>query len=83
MSVLTEQLNRTTAPLYKDATEFDLKLKPYEKYILDNGVEIYAVNAGTQEVMSLELVFKAGNWYEQQNNVAAARTAQRIKTHLN
>ena len=54
MSVLTEQLNRTTAPLYKDATEFDLKLKPYEKYILDNGVEIYAVNAGTQEVMSLE-----------------------------
>lgn len=72
MSVLTEQLNRAAAPLYKDATEFDLKLKPYEKHILDNGVEVYAVNAGTQEVMSLELVFNAGNWYEQQNNVAAA-----------
>lgn len=72
MSVGTEQLNRTAAPLYKDATEFNLKLKPYEKYTLDNGVEVYAVHAGTQEVLSLELVFKAGNWYEQQNNLAAA-----------
>lgn len=65
-------LNRIQAPIIKDATEFDLKLKPYEKYVLDNGVEVYAVNAGTQEVMSVELVFKAGNWYEQQNNVAAS-----------
>ncbi len=65
-------LNRIQAPIIKDATEFDLKLKPYEKYMLDNGVEVYAVNAGTQEVMTVELVFKAGNWYEQQNNVAAA-----------
>lgn len=72
MSVLTEQLNRTRAPFYKDATAFNLTLKPYEKYTLDNGVDVYAVNAGTQEVLSLELVFKAGNWYEQQNNVAAA-----------
>ena len=72
MSVITEQLNRSKAPLIKDATEFDLKLKSYDKYILDNGVEVYAVNAGTQEVLSLELVFSAGNWFEQQNNIAAA-----------
>jgi predicted Zn-dependent peptidase len=72
MSVITEQVNRSIAPIIKDATEFDLKLKPYDKYVLDNGVEVYAVNAGTQEVLSLELVFSAGNWFEQQNNVAAA-----------
>lgn len=72
MSVITEQVNRLQAPIIKDATEFDLKLKPYEKYVLDNGVEVYAVNAGTQEVLSLELVFSAGNWFEQQNNIAAA-----------
>lgn len=65
-------MNRTIAPPIKDATEFELKLKPYQKYILKNGVEVYAVNAGTQEVMSLELVFNAGNWYEQQNNIAPA-----------
>ena len=72
MSVITEQVNRSKAPIIKDATEFDLKLKAYEKYVLDNGVEVYAVNAGTQEVLSLELVFSAGNWFEQQNNIAAA-----------
>ena len=72
MSIVVETLNRIEAPPIKDATEFDLKLKPYQKFILDNGVEVYAVNAGTQEVMSLELVFNAGNWYEQQNNIAAA-----------
>jgi zinc protease len=72
MSIVAEQLNRSKAPLIKDATEFELTLKPYDKFILDNGVEVYAVNAGTQEVLSLELVFKAGNWYEQQNNIAAA-----------
>lgn len=72
MNIATEQLNRSKAPLIKDATEFDLKLKPYDKYVLDNGVEVYAVNAGTQEVLSLELVFSAGNWFEQQNNIAAA-----------
>lgn len=72
MSVAAQQLNRKKAPLIKDATEFDLQLKPYQKIVLDNGVEVYAVNAGTQEVMSVELVFFAGNWYEQQNNIAAA-----------
>lgn len=72
MNIATEPLNRSKAPLIKDATEFDLKLKPYDKYVLDNGVEVYAVNAGTQEVLSLELVFSAGNWFEQQNNIAAA-----------
>ena len=72
MNIATEQLNRSKAPLIKDATEFELTLKPYDKYVLDNGVEVYAVNAGTQEVLSLELVFKAGNWFEQQNNIAAA-----------
>ena len=65
-------LNRLQAPIIKDATEFDLKLKAYDKYVLDNGVEVYAVNAGTQEVLSLELVFSAGNWFEPQNNIAAA-----------
>ena len=72
MILTPEIINRTKAPVIKDATEFDLKLKPYQKFTLDNGVEVYAVNAGTQEVMSLELVFSAGNWYEQQNNIAAA-----------
>ncbi|MEO6316061.1 MAG: pitrilysin family protein [Chitinophagaceae bacterium] len=64
-------LNRTTAPPIKDAIDFNLQLKPYQKFTLDNGIEVYAVDAGAEEVMQLEWVFFAGNWYEEQNMVAA------------
>lgn len=65
-------MNRTEAPHIKDAVEFDLKLKSYEFFKLDNGVPVYAVDAGAQEVLQLELVFYAGNWFEQQKSVASA-----------
>ncbi|UAY52154.1 M16 family metallopeptidase [Ferruginibacter albus] len=65
-------IDRTIAPSIKDAVEFDLKLKPYEKFVLDNGVEVYAVDAGVQEVLQLELVLYAGNSFETQNAVATA-----------
>ena len=65
-------IDRTKSPLIKDAIEFNLHLKPYEKYTLDNGVAVYAINAGAQEVVQIELVFLAGNSYEARNGVAAA-----------
>jgi zinc protease len=71
-------LNRTIAPPIKDAVEFTLNLKPYTKYILDNGVEVYAIDAGSQEVLQFEMVFYAGNSYETTNGVAAA-TNQLLK----
>ncbi len=65
-------MNRKTAPLIKDAIEFNLELKPYQPFTLDNGVPVYSIDAGAQEVVQLELVFYAGNWFEQQKSVAAA-----------
>lgn len=65
-------MNRTVAPLIKDAVELDLKLKPYYTFTLDNGVQVYTVDAGTEEVLQLEWVFYAGNWYEESNMVAAS-----------
>jgi zinc protease len=65
-------LERKVAPRIKDAVEFHLTLKPFEKYILDNGIEVYSVNAGAEEVMQVEWVFQGGNWYEEQNGIAAA-----------
>jgi predicted Zn-dependent peptidase len=64
-------LNRKQSPVIKDAIEFDLKLKPYEKYVLNNGIEVYAVNAGTEEVLQVEW-FYAGNWFEKKNLIAAS-----------
>jgi predicted Zn-dependent peptidase len=65
-------LNRTVPPPIKDAVDFNLTLKPYEKILLKNNAPLYAVNAGVEEVMMLEFVFYAGNCYEQKNIVAAA-----------
>lgn len=62
---------RKQAPVIVDAVDFTLQLRPYQKMVLKNGVEVYAVNAGAEEVMSLEWVFFAGNCYEEQNLVAA------------
>jgi zinc protease len=64
-------LNRTIAPPITDAVDFHLSLPSYEKYILKNGVEVYAVDLGEQDVLMLNLVFSAGNWFEQKNLVAA------------
>lgn len=64
-------VNRKEEPRIIDAVEFDLQLKPCEQFTLDNGTKVFAVNAGAQEVLQLECVFYAGNWYEQKNIVAA------------
>ncbi len=65
-------LNRKAAPPIKDAVDFNLQLKPCDHFILDNGVPVYSINAGTQDVLQVELVFYAGNWFEHQKSVAAA-----------
>lgn len=64
-------LQRTIAPEITDAVNFKLHLKPYQKFTLKNGVDVYTIEAGAEEVMSVEWVFYAGNWYEDQNLVAA------------
>ena len=65
-------INRTVAPPIVDAVDFKLSLKPYEKLVLKNGVEVFTINAGAEEVMMLEWVYFAGNCYEDKNLVAAS-----------
>ena len=69
---MNNTLNRKDPPYIKDAVEFNLQLKPYEKFVLDNGVEVYAINGGAEDVLQIEWVFYAGNWFEKQNLVAAS-----------
>lgn len=65
-------INRTISPRIKDAVEFDLRLKPCQRATLDNGTEVYMVDAGTEEVLQIDWVYYAGNWHEDQNLVAAS-----------
>ena len=67
----TGLLNRKQVPKITDAVNLHLELKPYEKFVLKNGVEVYAVNAGAEDVMMIEWVFNAGNWFEDVNMQAA------------
>ncbi len=64
--------DRKSAPQIKDAVDYAIQLKHPEILQLKNKTDLYKVQAGTEEVVQIEWVFKAGNWYEQQNNVAAA-----------
>ncbi|HJS53291.1 MAG TPA: pitrilysin family protein [Chitinophagaceae bacterium] len=70
MELLT--IDRKIAPPIVDAVNFHLELKPYEKNTLDNGVPVYAINAGAEEVLLVEMVFFSGNSFEEKNLVAAA-----------
>ena len=69
---MNELLNRQQPPVIKDAIDFKVQLKPFEKYTLNNGVDVYAIDAGAEDVLQVEWVFYAGNWYEQENLVAAS-----------
>ncbi|MFI5187883.1 MAG: insulinase family protein, partial [Chitinophagales bacterium] len=66
------RIDRTLAPEIVDAVDFNLQLKSCRKFLLQNGVEVYAIDAGAEEVMMVELVYYAGDWYEEKNLVAAA-----------
>ncbi len=65
-------INRKEEPVIVDAVDFNLQLKPYVKFTLKNGVDVYTINAGAEEVMSLEIVYYAGNYFEDKKGVASA-----------
>lgn len=83
-------INRSQAPAFKDAVEFEILLKPYELATLDNGIPVYAIRSEEQDTLQLELVFPAGTWYETELLVAAGTnflmkngTSQRTALDIN
>lgn len=64
--------DRKIAPGIKDAIDFKMDLKPLTKSSLSNGVELFYINGGAEEVVQVDFVFKAGNVFENKNGVAAA-----------
>ena len=51
-----------------------IQLAEPQRYDLDNGIPLYAISMGTQEVLKLEIVFKSGRPYEQKKLAARATT---------
>lgn len=58
-------LDRRTPPAYQQVT--DIKLVNAEQRHLPKGVPLHIINAGKQEVIRIEFVFRAGNVLEEKN----------------
>jgi zinc protease len=65
-------IDRSTAPDIKLPIDFNLVLPPCKKYTLANGVEVYTVDMGSEDVLMLNWVFYAGNAFENKKAIAAA-----------
>ena len=55
-------LDRTIAPPFVKSSSFNL-ITPEEKK-LANGVHLFLVPGGSQDVLKIELIFEAGRWFE-------------------
>jgi len=41
-----------------------IQLARPEKYALHNGIPVYQINSGTQDLVMIEMIFNAGSWYQ-------------------
>lgn len=63
-------INRTIAPPYHPINHVDFIHA--DKKQLSNGIEVYTVNAGSQELVRFELIFKAGMYYQPKVLIASS-----------
>lgn len=68
-------LDRSIAPHIHDAVDFDFKLPAINTKKLSNGLPLYWLNAGVQDVVQIDWVLQAGLWYEPKPSVAHAVAA--------
>ena len=68
-----EAPNRQKSPPIKPVKKIDYVRA--ETKVLSNGIPLYLINAGTQDIVRIELLFKAGNWFEIAPLVASATNA--------
>ena len=63
-------LNRKLAPDFKTIDKIDIQQA--EVATLDNGIKVYTIDSGSQELTKIEFIFKAGMYYQDQPLVASA-----------
>ena len=62
-------LNRTIQPMVNPIEHIDIIQA--EKRLLSNGIPVYYVNAGSQDVVKVDFIFEAGTWFQTINLVAS------------
>jgi zinc protease len=66
---IMEKLNRSLAPVFNQIE--NLEVTQAIPHTLKNGIPMFVLNTGTQDLLKLELLFRAGNWEESKRLVAA------------
>jgi zinc protease len=61
--------DRKTAPPFKTIDRIDVIKARHDK--LSNGVDLYSITAGSQEIVKLEFIFRAGMYYQPATLVAS------------
>ncbi len=64
-----KMIDRTIAPALREIEK--ITLPNVERLELSNGIPVWCINAGTQEVTKIEWIFDAGRWQEPRRAVAA------------
>ena len=62
-------LNRNIQPTVNPIEHIDMVKA--EKRLLSNGIPVYFVNAGSQDVVKIDFIFEAGTWFQQANLIAS------------
>lgn len=62
-------LNRTIQPIVNPIEHIDMIQA--EKRLLSNGIPVYYVDAGSQDVVKIDFIFEAGTWFQPINLVAS------------
>jgi len=62
-------LNRTIQPIVNPIEHIDMVQA--EKRVLSNGIPVYFINAGSQDVVKIDFIFEAGTWFQSANLVAS------------
>jgi len=63
-------IDRKQAPAFKTIDKIDITKAKLD--VLDNGIKVYTLNSGSQELTKIEFIFKAGMYYQKQPLVASA-----------
>lgn len=62
-------LNRTIQPTVNSIDHID-RIQA-EKRLLRNGIPVYFVNAGSQDVVKIDFIFEAGTWFQTANLISS------------
>ncbi|MFK7775595.1 MAG: M16 family metallopeptidase [Saprospiraceae bacterium] len=65
--------DRSIQPEIKDIS--NVHIPDFQEHQLDNGIPVYEVNMGTQEILKMEIIFQAGRPFEHQKLIARTTSA--------